>query len=186
MANTPVKKDKSAKKNSMQDIMINKLVINIGTGSDEQLQGSAKRLIEIITGKKPTDELSRTRNPAFKIAKGQKIGAYITIRGAEAKKLAKRLFEAKDNKIKPESITPNSLSFGIPEYIDISGVKYDPKVGMLGMNVNLSFRRAGQRVSQRKIKQGVVHPKHRIVSKEDIIDYIKKEFGVTPIEEQVS
>src|SRR5271156_1270346 len=101
--------------NSMSNIKINKVVINIGTGSDEQLHESAKRLIEIITGRKPADELSRTRNPAFKISKGQKIGAFVTVRGADAKKLIVRLFAAIDNKVKYESITNNSISFGIPE-----------------------------------------------------------------------
>jgi large subunit ribosomal protein L5 len=175
-----------AETNRMQEIKINKVVINIGTGSDEQLQLKAKRLIEIITSRKPADELSRTRNPAFKIAKGQKIGAYVTVRGEDGKKLIKRLFEAVDNKIKPQAITNNSISFGIPEYIDISGVKYDPAVGMLGMNVNVSFKRSGLRIVQRKIKQSKVSLRHRTVNREEIIDYIKKEFKVTPIEEQVS
>lgn len=169
--------------NPMREIKISKVVINIGTGSDEQLQGSAKRLIEIITGRKPADELSRTRNPAFKIAKGQKIGAFVTVRGSDAKKLIVRLFEAVDNKIKIESITNNSLSFGIPEYIDISGVKYDPKVGMLGMNVNVSFKRDGLRVALRKGRQSKVPSKHRTVPKGEIIDYIKKEFDVNAIEQ---
>ncbi len=169
--------------NSMQKIKINKLVINIGTGSDQQLHASAKRLIEIITGRKPADEISRTRNPAFKIAKGQKIGAFVTVRGDDAKKLLVRLFDAVENKIKPESITENSLSFGIPEYIDISGVKYDPKVGMLGMNVNVSFKRNGLRIALKKIKQSRISKKHRKVTREQIIDYISKEFSVKPIEQ---
>jgi large subunit ribosomal protein L5 len=169
--------------NSMKEIQINKVVINIGTGSDQQLHASARLLIEIITGRKPADELSRTRNPAFKIAKGQKIGAFVTVRGEDARKLIVRLFEAVDNKVKIEAITNNSISFGIPEYIDISGVKYDPKVGMLGMNVNVSFKRSGLRVALKKIKQSRVSKKHRTITKEQIIDYIGKEFSVKPIEQ---
>ena len=61
-----------------------------------------------------------------------------------------RLLEAVDNKVKPNAITKNSMSFGIREYIDISGLKYDPKIGMMGLNINVSFRRRGQRVSLRK------------------------------------
>lgn len=167
----------------MRSLRINKLVINIGTGSDENLQGNAKRLIETITGRKSADEISRTRNPAFKIAKGQKIGAFVTVRGEPAKKLVVKLFEAVDRKIKETAITSNSLSFGIPEYIDISGVKYDPKVGMLGMNVNLSFKRSGLRVALRKRHNAKIPAKHRAVSKEEIIDYIKKEFDVTAVEQ---
>jgi large subunit ribosomal protein L5 len=170
-------------KNPMQEIKINKVVINIGTGPDEQQQGKAKRLIEIITGRKTADEISKTRNPSFKIAKGQKIGAFVTVRGDDAKKLIKRLFEAIDNRVKYDSITTNSLSFGIPEYIDISGVKYDPNVGMLGMNVNMSFKRKGLRVALRKRLNGKIPPRHRNVTKEEIIDYIKKEFNVSATEQ---
>jgi large subunit ribosomal protein L5 len=170
-------------KNPMQNIRINKVVINIGTGSDEQLHLNAKRLIETLTGRKPADEISRTRNPSFKIAKGQKIGAFVTVRGDDARKLAARLFEAVDNKVKPESVTNNSLSFGIAEYIDISGIKYDPKVGMLGMNVNVSFKRSGLRVALKKIKQSRISKRHRTIPRNEIIDYIGREFGVRPIEQ---
>jgi large subunit ribosomal protein L5 len=172
--------------NSMRGIKINKVVINIGTGSNEQMHNNARRLIETITGRKPANELSRTRNPSFKISKGQKIGAFVTVRGAEAKKLIIRLFGAVDNRVKPGAITNNSLSFGIPEYIDISGVKYDPKVGMLGMNVNVSFMRNGLRVALKKIKKSSIPSKHRTITREEIIDYINKEFNVKPIEEQVN
>jgi large subunit ribosomal protein L5 len=170
----------------MRKIKINKVVINIGTGSDEQMQANAKRLIEIITGRKPANELSRTRNPAFKIAKGQKIGAFVTVRGQDARKLAARLFEAVDNKVKYESVTNNSISFGIPEYIDISGVKYDPKVGMLGMNVNVSFMRSGRRIAYRKIKQSSVSKEHRTITRDEILDYIKTEFNVKQVEQAAS
>ncbi|MGI0100111.1 MAG: 50S ribosomal protein L5 [Candidatus Micrarchaeaceae archaeon] len=174
------------KSNPMQRIRINKVVINIGTGSDEQMQGNAKRLIETITGRKPANEISRTRNPSFKIAKGQKIGAFVTVRGDDAKKLLARLFEAVNNRVSYNSVTSNSISFGIPEYIDISGVKYDPKVGMLGMNVNVSFGRSGLRVALKKIGRGRVHKAHRIITKEEILDYVKGEFGVSTAEEQAS
>ncbi|MGD0511466.1 MAG: 50S ribosomal protein L5 [Candidatus Micrarchaeaceae archaeon] len=172
--------------NSMRKIKISKVVINIGTGSDEQMQSNAKRLIEIITGRKAANELSRTRNPAFKIAKGQKIGAFVTVRGTDARSLIVRLFEAIDNKIKYESVTNNSLSFGIPEYIDISGVKYDSKVGMLGMNVNVSFMRNGMRVSKRKLRQSRVHKTHRTITPDEIMDYIKNEFNVRQVEQAAS
>lgn len=169
--------------NVMRNIRISKLVINIGTGSDESLQGNAKRLIEAITGRKSADEISRTRNPSFKIAKGQKIGAFVTVRGEHARKLMVKLFEAVDNKIKPNAVTSNSISFGIPEYIDISGVKYDPKIGMLGMNVNISFRRNGLRVALRKRHNAKIPATHRNISREEIVDYIKREFNVAIIEQ---
>ena len=165
--------------NPMRDIKINKLVINIGTGSDEQLQNNAKKLIELITGRKPASAISKKRIPTFKITKGQKIGAFVTIRGEEARPLLVRLFDAVDNKIKENSITDNTLNFGIREYIDISGVKYDPKIGMLGMHVNLSFKRDGLRTESRKRRASYVPLKHRGIPVQEIRDYIQKEFNVT-------
>ncbi len=164
--------------NQMRNIFPERLVINIGTGSDERVQENAKRLLELITKRKPTDALSKTRNPSFKIAKGQKIGAFVTVRGKEIPPLAKRLFDAVDNKVRSGAIINNSLSFGIKEYIDISGIKYDPKVGMLGMNINMTFRRKGMRVALRKRKRGEIAVSHRTVPPEEIKDYIRRQFNV--------
>jgi large subunit ribosomal protein L5 len=165
------------KDNPMRDIRMDKLVINIGTSNDVQKQTNAKRLLEIIAERKPVDELSRKRIPAFKISKGTKIGAFVTVRKGQSK-LAKRLLDAVDNKLKESSVGENSASFGINEYIDIGGVKYDPTVGMLGMNVNLSFKRKGMRVRNRKRKSSRVPNRHRIVTKEEVKNYLEKEFGV--------
>lgn len=167
--------------NPMRQMRINKLVINIGTGSDESQQGNARRLLEIITGRKPANEISRHRNPAFKISKGQKIGAFVTIRGDQARPLVSKLFDAVDNKVAERAITDNGVSFGIKEYIDISGIKYDPKVGMLGMNVNLSFRRNGLRVAMRKRMRGHVPAQHRAVAREEIKQFLEREFKVQAV-----
>ncbi|MDE1811209.1 MAG: 50S ribosomal protein L5, partial [Candidatus Micrarchaeota archaeon] len=131
--------------------------------------------------KKPANELSRTRNPAFKISKGQKIGAFVTIRGEKARPLIAKLFDAVDNKVQDRSITSNGVSFGIKEYIDISGIKYDPKVGMLGMNVNLSFRRNGLRVALRKRKRNYVPVSHRAIPKEEVKEFLSKEFKIEAV-----
>ncbi len=167
-----------AEMNPMQKIHVDRLVINIGSGSDDKVQSNARRLLEIITSRKPMDARAKRRLPAFKVSKGQKIGAFVTVRGDDIKPLVMRLFEAVDNKLKDSAVTNNSVSFGIHEYIDIRGVKYDPKVGMLGMNVNLSFKRKGTRIAERKRKRGTIAPHHRIVSREDIRDYLKNEFNV--------
>ncbi len=167
-----------AEENRMRELVLDKLVINIGTGSDDNAQAHAKRLLEIITNRKPADAVSKKRNPAFKVSKGQKIGAFVTVRGQGIKPLATRLIDAVDNRLKETAVADNSVSFGIREYIDISGVKYDPKIGMLGMNVNLAFKRRGSRVALRKRMRATVPKKHRIVERDTIKGYMKKEFKV--------
>ncbi len=167
---------------SMKDIRISKVVINIGTGSDSNAHDNAVKILQTITNAKPADEIAKKRNPAFKISKGQEIGAFVTLRKEKALSLLPRLFDAVDNKIKASSISRNSINFGIKEYIDISGIKYDPKIGMLGMNVNIAFARPGMRVSTRKAKRGRVPQKHSVISKDEIIDYVKKNFNVEVVE----
>ncbi len=166
------------KENPMRSIYVERLVINIGSGGEEKTFNNAKALLELITQRKPSPAFSKKRNPAFKISKGQHIGAFVTVRGNQIEPLAKRLLDAVDNKLKESSVTDNSVSFGIREYIDISGVKYDPKIGMLGMNTNLSFKRMGERVMLRKRKRGVVGKRHRVVSRDAVKDYMKRHFSV--------
>ncbi|MGC8652153.1 MAG: 50S ribosomal protein L5 [Candidatus Micrarchaeia archaeon] len=163
---------------SMRDIYISKVVINIGTGSDSNMHDNAVKILQAITQAKPADEIARRRNPAFKVAKGQKIGAFVTLRGKKAAELLPRLFEAVDNRIKPSSISTNSVNFGIKEYIDVSGIKYDPKIGMLGMNVNVTLSRPGMRVMLRKARRADVPAKHSIIGKDEIKNYLKSKFNV--------
>ncbi len=169
--------------NPMRAIRINKVVLNIGTGHDDNMQANAKRLLNTISGRDSADEISKRRNPAFKITKGQKIGAFVTLRGKLGRDVLKRLLEAVDNRVKPNAITKNSMSFGIREYIDISGLKYDPKIGMMGLNVNVSFRRRGMRVALRKRQQSEVPPKHRDIGPDEITEYMTKEFSIVPATE---
>ena len=170
-----------AEENKMRNIRLDKVVVNIGTGNDDQKQANAKRLLEVLTGRKPADEVSRKRIPSFKISPGTKIGAYVTVREG-THELAKKLLDAVDNRIKKDSISSNTVSFGMKEYIDISGLKYDPKIGMLGMNVNLSFRRPGMRVAARKLKAGRVARSHSVITEQEIEDYLAREFKVQVVD----
>ncbi len=169
---------KPKQSNKMREPFLDKLVINIGSGGEEKAFVNAKSLLELITKKKPSPTFSKKRNPAFKISQGQKIGAFVTVRGKEIEPLAKRLLDSVDNKLRESAVTNNSVSFGIREYIDISGVKYDPKIGMLGMNINLSFKRKGERVVLRKRKTSEIPDRHRIVTRDEIKSYMKNKFNV--------
>ncbi|MGC8568077.1 MAG: 50S ribosomal protein L5 [Candidatus Micrarchaeia archaeon] len=162
----------------MRKIRLAKITINTGNGSDERQQELAAKLLNYITNRKVLNALSRKRIPAFGISTNQKIGAYVSVRGEEAKFLAKRLFAAVDYRIKRSSVIGNSVNFGIKEYIDIAGIKYNPEIGMLGMNVNLSFVRPGFRVALKKRGASKIPKKHKQISYEEIADYLKKEFNV--------
>ena len=63
------------------------------------------------------------------------------------------------------------------EYIYFSGVKYDPKIGMLGLNVNASFTRKGRRIETRKRKRSRAGSKHKRISNDDIATYLESHYG---------
>ena len=100
------------------------------------------------------------------------------MRGNDAKVLLKRLFEAKGNNVNGRSIDKmGNLSFGILEHIDIPGIKYDPKIGILGLDVNARLTRAGFNVRTRSKHKANVGKNHKITHAESK-DYLMKELGV--------
>jgi large subunit ribosomal protein L5 len=135
-----------------------------------------------ISETKAVKTFAKKRIPTWKIRPGLAVGARVTIRGKPAIELLKRLLTAVDMELKQKSFTENGFSFGIKEYVDIPGVKYDPKIGIIGLDVIVSLKRPGYRTARRKIKVGRVGTKHRI-SSNDAWVWIQKEFGVKPKEE---
>ena len=70
----------------------------------------------------------------------------------------------------------NGFSFGISEYINIPEVKYDPKIGIIGLNVSVTLKRPGFRVKKRKLSPSKISKSHRI-TKEDAIEFAKEKLG---------
>ena len=92
--------------------------------------------------------------------------------------MLKRLLKAKENKLTDSSIDDfGNISFGIHEYIDIPEAKYDPDIGIMGLQVSVTLERPGFRIKRRKIMKRRIPLAHKI-SKEDTINYLKKEFNI--------
>ncbi|MDE1856003.1 MAG: 50S ribosomal protein L5 [Candidatus Micrarchaeota archaeon] len=163
--------------NSMKDITLEKLVINIGIGSNEQLLQNSKALIQKLTGRNAVPTVAKKRDPSLNIRRGQIIGAMVTLRKDAAAEMLKKALDANNNVVKERSINDNSFSFGIKEYIDFTGVKYDPKIGMLGMNINANFARKGKRVEMRRRARSISGYDHKKVTKDEIINYITTAFN---------
>ncbi len=154
--------------NKMREIRIEKIVLNIGCNKEKNPEVAAK-ILEKITGRKPV--ITRThKRSTFGVAKNKPIGAKVTIR-KDTEALLKRLFEAVGNKIKLSSISDGTFSFGIPEYILIPGIRYDPNIEIMGLDVCVTLERPGFRVKRRRIKSKI-GKKHRI-TKEETVEFIK-------------
>lgn len=174
----PAKEEKkAAKANLMREIRIEKVTINIGIGAEQDKIDAAATLLEKMAGKKPVQTLSRKRIATWKIRIGLPLGTKVTLRKKPAIELLQRLLKAVDFKIKKSSFSKNGFSFGIKEYIDIPGVKYDPKVGIIGMDVCVTLERPGFRIKRRKLESRKVPAKHSI-SEEDAIKFATEKLGV--------
>ncbi len=163
-------------KNKTQNIEIEKLVLNCG-GVEDKLERSTK-LLEIVTKRKIHIIKSSKRIPDFGISPGKKSGCKVTIRNKEEIiSLLKRFFAALDNNLSKKQVAENHASFGIREYIEVPGLEYNRDIGMVGFEFDISFKRKGKRVKNRKIKKGK-YPKRQNVTREEIIDFLKKNFKV--------
>ena len=61
-------------------------------------------------------------------------------------------------------------------------MKYNPDIGIFGMNVSVSFEKPGYRIAKRRIQQKKVPAKHRI-SKEETMKYMEDNFNVNYVTE---
>ncbi|MFH1750419.1 MAG: 50S ribosomal protein L5 [Candidatus Micrarchaeota archaeon] len=164
--------------NIMQEVRLEKLTLNIGIGAPGERLENAKVLLERLSGVNAVMTQSRDRNPTFKIRKGDNIGAKVTLRGKVAQELLKKALDVRDFTIKESSFDGfGNVSFGIKEYIDFPGMKYDPKIGMMGFDVCVTLSKAGRRISLRKIASTRLPHKQR-VSKEEAMAFMQSKFGV--------
>jgi len=160
-----------------REIRIEKVVLNVGCGGDMKKIEKAVKLLEKLTGRKPVITKSKRRS-TFGIAKGKPVGVKVTLRKKDAYEFLKKAFEGVEKKIKESSFDENgNFSFGIKEYIDIPGVKYDHEIGLLGFDVCVTLERPGYRVKRRRVRRGKIGKKHRI-TREEAISWVKENFGV--------
>lgn len=165
--------------NIMRQISLEKIVLNMGVGRSGDAIEVAKKALDEISGKKSCPRNARDTNRDFGVRKGEPIGVAVTVRGTDAIALAKRLFEAKGNQVSSRSFDDfGNFSFGIREHIDIPGVKYNPAIGILGLDVSMALTRPGYGIRTRSKHKAKVGKTHRITSQE-ARDFVSGEFGVS-------
>jgi len=167
--------------NPTRKISLEKVVLNMGLGRSGDVIEIGKAALQQISGKKPSAREAKETQRDWGIRKGEPIGVAVTVRGEDAVALLKRLFEAKGNQVKERSFDNfGNYSFGINEHIDIPGVKYDPKIGILGLGVSVSLSRPGYGIRKRSKHKARIGKKH-IIKSEEAKDYLIKEFGVSVV-----
>ena len=164
--------------NSMKDIKLGKVTLNIGAGTNTAKLEKGIKLISHIAGKKPVRTFTTKRIPTWGVRPGLPLGCKLTLRKREAREMLARLLQAKDNKLNSRQFDDlGNIAFGVHEYIDIPGAKYDPEVGIMGLEVCITLERAGFRVKKRRIRKAHI-PKKHLIAKEEAINYLRNEFNV--------
>ena len=167
--------------NAMKKISLDKIVLNMGLGKSGDVIDIATNALTQITKRKPKSCNAKKTQRDWGVRKGEPIGIAITVRGEKAILLLKKLLEAKDNQINEKSFdNEGNFSFGISEHIDIPGVKYDHKIGILGLDIAISLVRPGFSIKLRSKHKAKIGKGHRI-TKQDAIQFMIKEFGVKTV-----
>ena len=154
--------------NIMKDIKLEKVVLNMGVGKSGDAIENAKKALDLITDKKSCNRSAKKAQRDWGVRKGEPIGAAVTVRDDEAK----------GNRVNGRSFDKmGNISFGILEHIDIPGIKYDPKIGILGLDVNVRLTRPGYNITIRSKHKANIGKSHKITANESK-EYLTKEFGV--------
>ncbi|MGV8150993.1 MAG: 50S ribosomal protein L5 [Candidatus Woesearchaeota archaeon] len=170
--------------NPMRKISVEKLTINIGVGKDQQKLEKAEKLLKQITGIPPVRTKTDKRIASWGLRPGLPIGCKLTLRGEEAMAMIPRLLSALEFKLDDNNFDENgNISFGIKEYIDIRDAKYDPEIGILGLQASITLKRPGFRIKQRKMFKKTIPIKHRI-ARSEAMNFMKENFDVKFIKDE--
>ena len=176
------KKIDTEKKKELFLPRIEKVTINIGVGEAGERLNKAQSVLQNLTGHKPVVTLSKTTNKDWAIRKDMPIGCKVTLRGNDANGFLKEALSTRENKISDYSFdNEGNVSFGIPDHTIFKTQKYDPNIGIFGMDISVTIGRPGYRVKRRRIARRRIPHKHR-VKKEETMKYLSDKFNVEVIQ----
>ena len=154
--------------NPMMMPRISKVCVNIGVGEGGDRLLNAENVLEMVTGVKPQRTLGKIQNRDLKVRVGAPIGCKATIRdGDKIKQFLADAFSCRENVIPSWNFDrEGNLSFGVRDYTDFPGQKYDPDIGIFGMDINVVLERPGHRISRRRRAKSKIPIKHKVTADE--------------------
>merc|ERR1712227_1102440 len=126
----------------------------------------------------PVTSKARYTVRSFGIKRNEKIACHCTVRGAKAEEILERGLKVKEYELRKCNFSDTgNFGFGIQGHIDL-GIKYDPGIGIYGMDFYVVLGRSAFSVPHKKRKRGVVGPKHKIGKEESMKWFQQKYDGV--------
>ena len=166
----------------MRDLHVEKVVVNIGVGEAGERLVKAEKVLEMVTGQKPVETISKTVNRDLGIRQGMPLGCKVTLRGDVAEDFVRKALVIREMRVPVYSFDPEgNMSFGITDYTDFDGMKYDPEIGIFGMDISVVLRRPGNRITKRALLKRRIPKDHR-VGRDEAIQFMKDKFKVEVVE----
>jgi large subunit ribosomal protein L5 len=168
--------------NKMRELKVRKVVINIGVGEAGEPLVKAQKVLELLTNHASIQTISRKTNKDLGIREGMPIGCKVTLRDEEAVEFIKRALWVKNNRLANYNFDQEgNFSFGIPDYTDFQDMRYNPDIGIFGMDISVTVDRPGARVTKRRKNKARIGRNHR-VRRDESMEFIKEKFDVEIIE----
>jgi large subunit ribosomal protein L5 len=166
-----------SKDNVMRSPKIDKVTVHIGVGESGERLNNAEDILQAITHQKSVRTKAKRTLQTFSIKKGEPIGCKVTLRGELAENFLRTSLATVENTIKASQFDrTGNFNFGIEEHTDFPGMKYDPNIGIYGMDVTVALIRPGYRINRRKITQTKIPTRHKLTP-EDAITFMKESYG---------
>lgn len=157
---------------------IEKVVVNLNVGKSGEPLEKAFKVLKEIAGQNPVKKNAKKSIRDFGIRQGEPIACVVTLRRQNAIDFLKKVLPVIDNKIARKSFDDRgNFAFGLTEHIEIPGVKYDPDVGIFGMDICVTLNRPGDRVSDRRKQKAKIGHKH-VLTLDEAILFTKQTLGV--------
>jgi large subunit ribosomal protein L5 len=166
----------------MRQPRIEKVVVNIGVGEAGERLNKAQKVLTMVTQQKPVITHAKVTNRDLGVRDGMPIGCKVTMRGEKAKSFLTKALTIRENRVAVYSFDKEgNLSFGIPDYTDFEGMRYDPEIGIFGMDVCVSIQRPGRRITRRRIMKKKLPKEHRM-TRDEAVSFMKEKYNADVVE----